>query len=177
MITIPTRFPFFNGTYGIIFVSTVYDKQVVSVIYRYLYKYPNRLIRHSLNIHISLFLQVSLNGYLSFNYWSVFSTPVRFPFKHVAASLICPFWANVDTTTSGAVYYRHVGRSAVIDSEIRRYFSNAAGFTATWILIATWSNVGYFSSHADKVLTLLLKIQSFAGFMVFTNLHTTYSKY
>ena len=60
----------------------------------------------------------------------------------------------MDTTAGGVVYYRQASSSTTIDNEIRRHFSNAASFTATWVLIATWHNVGYFSNHADKVLTL-----------------------
>jgi len=63
----------------------------------------------------------------------------------------------VDTTARGTVYYRHASGSATIDNEIRRYFSSAESFASTWVLIATWQNVGYYSNHADKVCTVLLE--------------------
>ena len=94
-----------------------------------------------------------MNGYLSFSSRSAYPAPVGFPFKHSALSLVCPFWANVDTTAGGTVYFRNASGSTAIDNEIRRYFSSAASFTSTWVLIATWHSVGYFDSHADKVLT------------------------
>ena len=94
---------------------------------------------------------MSSNGYLSFSSRSAFGTPVRFPFKHTLASLICPFWANVDPSGIGQVYYRYASGSTAINNEIRKYFSSAAGFRATWVLIATWYNVGYFDRHTDKV--------------------------
>jgi len=96
-------------------------------------------------------LQVSINGYLSFSSRSAYSTTVGFPFKNPGVKLICPFWANVDTTAGGAVYYRDASGSTTIDNEIRRYFRSAASFTSTWVLIATWQNVGYYDNHADKV--------------------------
>ena len=76
---------------------------------------------------------------------------MRFPFKHSLLSVICPFWANVDLTASGAVYYRSVTSSFQIDNEIRKYFIDAKTFTTKWALIATWQQVGYFERHADKV--------------------------
>lgn len=91
-----------------------------------------------------------MNGYLSSSA-SAFPAIYRFPARHHLLSLICPFYANVDTTSSGAVYYRRTSGSAAIDNEIRRYFSSAASFTASWVLIATWYNVGYYNNHADKV--------------------------
>ena len=134
-IRIPPKFPFFNETYSYISVSDA------------LHIYVNSIFFDIWNY----FLQVSSNGYLSFSSRSAFGTPVRFPFKHTLASLICPFWANVDPSGIGQVYYRYASGSTAINNEIRKYFSSAAGFRATWVLIATWYNVGYFDRHTDKV--------------------------
>ena len=95
-------------------------------------------------------LQVSSHGYVTFSGRTAFTAPARFPLRHPLVSVICPFWANLDQTASGAVYYRSVTSSSQIDKEIRKYFISAKNFTTKWALIVTWEKVGYFEKHADK---------------------------
>ena len=68
------------------------------------------------------------------------------------SAIIAPFWANVDTTGTGTVYYRETTSSALLTratTEIRSVFPN--GFTATNLFIATWDHVGYYSRHTNLV--------------------------
>ncbi len=81
--------------------------------------------------------------------------------------MIAPFWADVDTRMSletppagvpeeeiGKVRFREEFDSeslAKAGQEIREAFIGLSTFTPTSLFIATWSNVGYFSLHIDKV--------------------------
>ncbi|XP_077984839.1 sushi domain-containing protein 2-like [Glandiceps talaboti] len=97
-------------------------------------------------------LWVNTNGVISFlrNIWEF--TPEPFPL-HVDTygRLVAPYWADVDTTNGGEVYYREITnpddillKRASID--IRRIFPRHYSFTASWILIATWDNVAFFGA-------------------------------
>ena len=141
MIVIPPKFPFFNRTYENIYVSSM----VIMVSY---------IAICSAWFMSYFFLQVRLQGCFSFKDQGTLRKPFRFPLykRRSNPALICPFWDDVDTTSSGKVYYNYTNGSAAIDNEIRKYFNNSAdSFTATWVLIANWHNVGYFNNHSDKV--------------------------
>ena len=70
--------------------------------------------------------------------------------------MIAPFWADVDTRLqeSGKVWYREDFSSELLKKageEIREAFIGLSTFTPTSLFIATWSNVGYYNLHIDKV--------------------------
>lgn len=71
-------------------------------------------------------------------------TPNAFPVS--GQPMIAPFWADVDTRGTGAVYTASPNANT---------------------LVATWNNVGYFGNHIDKVndfqLTLLNRSDTGAG--------------
>ena len=82
-------------------------------------------------------------------------TPDPFPLGD-NRRLIAPFWADVDTTNGGVVYYRETQDLAIrtrVSDEIRKYFVRQRKFTAKWVLIVTWMNVaayGGFSSPSVR---------------------------
>lgn len=109
-------------------------------------------------------MQISNNGILSF----------RIPFRQFSPSpfpngviMIAPFWGDVDTRNSsetpppgvpreeiGMVWFREEFNSELLDKagrEVREAFVGLSTFIPTSLFIATWSNVGYFSVHIDKV--------------------------
>ena len=73
-------------------------------------------------------------------------------------AFIAPFWADVDTRGGlGMVFYRNVTDQETL-SDIKKIVSNskaghhlAARFNPKWALIATWEEVGYYSTNGDKV--------------------------
>ena len=85
-------------------------------------------------------------------------TPVPFPIA--GRFLIAPFWADVDTTGTGDVYFMETEDPNLLEDAkeiILRSTSQAVGlsrFEPRWMLIATWFRVGYFSSHTDKVFVI-----------------------
>lgn len=71
---------------------------------------------------------INNNGNITFNGSVSTYTPNAFPIS--SQPMIAPYWGDVDTRGTGAVYV-------------------AAPNTDT--VVITWNNVGYFSSHTDKV--------------------------
>ena len=77
-------------------------------------------------------------------------------------SFISPFWADVDTrpSNSGHVYYRQTtNMSLLIDAghHIRALFPfDFPAFAPTFLFIVTWDQVGYYDTHTDKVMWIVL---------------------
>ena len=101
-------------------------------------------------------LQVSVDGAIFFgrgtntNY---VSNQNSFPLGS-GRKFAAPFWADVDTTNAGDVWYRQSTSQTMLDKanmQIRQAFPLQSPFTATNLIIATWDKVGYFDSKMDKV--------------------------
>ena len=78
-------------------------------------------------------------------------TPRVFPTNGV---LIAPFWADVDTSGIGTIYYRTTTSQTLLDRmsmDISGPFVGQVTFSPRILFIATWIEVGYFSSNTDKV--------------------------
>ena len=68
--------------------------------------------------------------------------------------MIAPYWADVDTTGTGQIYYRQTTNSTLLaraTNEIRMAFPTSQNVNVTNLLIATWDSVGYYDSRTDKV--------------------------
>ena len=68
---------------------------------------------------------------------------------------MAPFWADVDTSGTGDVWYRESNSPALLakaNKQIMDAFPLQARFTATRLLIATWDHVGYYNRKTDKVV-------------------------
>ena len=97
--------------------------------------------------------QVNNNGVISFTIPVSAFTPEPFPLGN-GLELIAPYWADVDTTGTGIVWYRETSNPDLLNRvqrEIVRVFSAQQNFAPINLFIATWDHVGYYSSHADKV--------------------------
>lgn len=82
-------------------------------------------------------------------------TPEPFPIS--GRFIIAPFWADVDTRGVGQVYFRETTDNQLM-KVAKRVLDRAthqviglSRFIPRWLLIATWHQVGYFSSHTDLV--------------------------
>ena len=98
------------------------------------------------------------NGDISFTVAVSSFTPDPFPLSG-DLELIAPYWADVDTTGTGVVWYRQTGDSALLNrarDDIRAAFTALDFFTPSYLFIATWDHVGYFDSHTDKVSPSLI---------------------
>ena len=91
-----------------------------------------------------------------------FPTYAPKPFPIAGRFLIAPFWADVDTRGTGEVYFMESRDETLLSKAndiIQSSTSQSHGlsrYEPTWILIATWFKVGYFSSHTDKVVMCIL---------------------
>jgi len=73
---------------------------------------------------------------------------------NISERFIAPYWADVDTTEIGQIYYRQTNKSALLaraTSEIQRAFTTSENLNVTNLLIVTWDTVGYYDRHMDKV--------------------------
>ena len=90
------------------------------------------------------------NGDISFDSELSAFTPQSFPLS--GTPLIAPYWADVDTSGTGNVSYRETQDLSLIRrarGDVLRAFS--VRFQPTFLFVATWDRVGYFSSQTDKV--------------------------
>ena len=72
---------------------------------------------------------------------------------------VAPFWADVDTTNAGDVWYRQSTSQTLLNKanmQIRDAFPLLTQFTANHLIIVTWDHVGYFDSKMDKVIIFSL---------------------
>ncbi|KAI1705857.1 nidogen-like domain-containing protein [Ditylenchus destructor] len=91
-------------------------------------------------------MYVNVIGTVSFaDKISVF-TPTCMPLPQ-AFSSIAPFWADVDTRTTGNVWYRQSTKEDELmkaRKEVTKGFPEFTGLQLKWMLIVTWINVTYF---------------------------------
>ncbi|KAM5132226.1 uncharacterized protein ACMZJ9_019034 [Mantella aurantiaca] len=97
---------------------------------------------------------VNNNGLLSFNVPVTESTPQDLPVCD-GTPFLAPFWADVDNTRGGDIYYRQSFEADLLSratSDVRAYF-NKTGFRASWVFIGTWYKVAFYASSSNKVNT------------------------
>jgi len=99
-------------------------------------------------------VQVNVNGVISlsadFDDYFTHLLPLR-----GADKIIAPYWADVDTTVTGNIYYRQTSDSILLDranEQIGAAFPISLDVISVEnLLIATWDRVGYHSHQDDKV--------------------------
>ena len=74
---------------------------------------------------------------------------------------VAPFWADVDTTSAGEVWYRQstdLDLLARATTQINNAFPLVRPqFSAVHLFIVTWDRVGYFDNKMDKVTIIYFK--------------------
>ncbi|XP_048768432.2 protein mesh-like [Ostrea edulis] len=91
-------------------------------------------------------LIVNTNGVISFLQRISIFTPDPFPVEN-NARMIAPFWADVDTTRGGTVWYRETTDDDLLNrasEEVRTYFPQFYRFKASWLFVATWDRVSFY---------------------------------
>ena len=87
----------------------------------------------------------------TYNFWTPGPLPIDGP------QFITPFWADVDLTGTGQVYYRQTNDTVLLaraNNEIQAAFAMSENVNITNLLIVTWDAVGYYSGRTDKVILL-----------------------
>jgi hypothetical protein len=96
-------------------------------------------------------LQLSDNGYLTFQYPFASNKPKPFPIKvgmetAKRAMMVAPYWSDVDTRCGGYIWYRQMkvipgsDLFTKIKKEVK-YTGLGADFEASSVMIVTWEGV------------------------------------
>jgi hypothetical protein len=104
-------------------------------------------------VQFSLCLQVISNGYISFGYPFISSSPELFPLN-AYTGVVAPFWSDVDTSAGVGNIYYHIYTNADSPPMVRacRELSRFTGhFSTKWLLVATWDKVPRRQSSVLKV--------------------------
>uniref|UniRef100_A0A914EJY0 NIDO domain-containing protein n=1 Tax=Acrobeloides nanus TaxID=290746 RepID=A0A914EJY0_9BILA len=96
-------------------------------------------------------LWVNTNGAFSFRTAISTFTPSCSPLN-VTYSMVAPYWADVDISMTGHIYYRQTQNSTILakaKDEINNAFPHLPNINLTWAFIATWYNVTYYPDNSD----------------------------
>ncbi|XP_073670305.1 sushi, nidogen and EGF-like domain-containing protein 1 [Paramisgurnus dabryanus] len=91
-------------------------------------------------------IYVNNNGHLTFDQpWDSYS-PYSFP-GHGGKDIIAPFWTDLNNCENGVISYQQYTSGDVLTQatqDINQYFPDLS-FSASWVFVATWDRVAYFS--------------------------------
>ncbi|XP_062601517.1 protein mesh-like [Saccostrea cucullata] len=96
-------------------------------------------------------LFVNVNGIISFQKAIQGYTTTPFPIGD-GVGTIAPFWADIDTTYTGTIWYRELINPTLLErvsEEVRGSFSQFYRFRASWIFIVTWERVPFFGCYSS----------------------------
>ncbi|KAL7869915.1 hypothetical protein AOLI_G00139030 [Acnodon oligacanthus] len=96
-------------------------------------------------------LFVNNNGYLTFDQAMFNFVPLRFV-ANSGRDIIAPLWTDMDNRANGAISYNQYSNGSVLSQatrDINQYFPGV-NFTATWVFVATWDKVAYFSYSGSE---------------------------
>ncbi|XP_065894428.1 protein mesh-like isoform X2 [Dysidea avara] len=119
---------------------------------------------------------INTNGIISFTEPQNVFIPEMFPVP--GKFLISPYWVDADTRGIGDIFFKVTSNASQLlraNVVIQRATVQGRGllrFNPRWMLIATWFNVGYFSTQTDKTNTFqaLLVTDGRHSFVVFNYL-------
>ena len=96
-------------------------------------------------------LQVSTDGYFSMGQIPVDSSLTQLPGPS-NYSIVAPFAADIDTSSTGSVHYSESFSSTVMKDQCPHSFKNRSlVLIGTWMLVAEWNNVPlYDGSRVSK---------------------------
>ncbi|KAF6039100.1 Ndg [Bugula neritina] len=136
--------------------------------------------KYNLDIPIVFYSQRKSEVWISTNGLISFDGPLKeyagelFP---LGREVVAPFYADIDTTSSGDVFYRETKEEAELNqaaSDISKVFRPDEAFQPASLLIVTWVNVGAFYQRFTKLNTFQLVIatdafRSYAFFIYMDN--------
>ncbi|XP_047672157.1 alpha-tectorin-like isoform X20 [Tachysurus fulvidraco] len=111
---------------------------------------------------------VNNNGHLTFDQaWSSY-TPYQFPVNG-GRDIIAPFWTDIDNRGNGVISYQQFTSGSVLTQatqDINQYFPQLS-FNATWVFVATWDRVAYFSySNTETSFQVVLISNGLSSFIL-----------
>ncbi|XP_051769722.1 pancreatic secretory granule membrane major glycoprotein GP2-like isoform X1 [Ctenopharyngodon idella] len=93
-------------------------------------------------------IYVNNNGHLTFNQSSSQFVPYSFP-ANGSQDIIAGLWTDLDNHARGVVSYHQYTNGSVLaraTQDINNHFPNLT-FNASWVFVATWDEVPYFSMY------------------------------
>uniref|UniRef100_A0A3Q1H1H9 NIDO domain-containing protein n=1 Tax=Acanthochromis polyacanthus TaxID=80966 RepID=A0A3Q1H1H9_9TELE len=96
-------------------------------------------------------IYVNHNGHLTFNAPWYSYIPQRFP-MYGSRDIIAPFWTDIDNRGNGQINYMQYTSGTVLQQATRHinaYFPGLS-FTASWVFVATWYEVAYYSYSGTR---------------------------
>ena len=112
----------------------------------YEFKYHFSFLLYNYHVWFCFRLQVNNNGHLTFDQpWDSYS-PAQFN-AYTGRDIIAPFWTDIDNRGNGNISYNQYTSGSVLSQatrDINQYFPGV-NFTASWVFVATWDNVAYYS--------------------------------
>ena len=116
-------------------------------------------IRQLIYVHTCV-VQVNANGVISLS--SDFDDSVAHPLPLTGTDkIIAPYWADVDITGTGDIYYRQTTDDDLLaraTEQIRTAFPYSQVVSVENLLVATWDRVGYYPEGTDKVKCLYMHL-------------------
>lgn len=100
---------------------------------------------------ILVLLQVNTNGDLTFDSPLSVYTPDAFPYGN-NNQIIAVYWGDIDTRKGGDIWYRESTSQSLLrraSVEIQAAFPEQSQFHASWIFIATWSDVVFYGANSN----------------------------
>ncbi|KAL6474831.1 hypothetical protein MHYP_G00158710 [Metynnis hypsauchen] len=104
---------------------------------------------------------VNNNGYLTFDQSWTNYTPVEFT-VYSGSDIIAPLWTDIDNRANGVISYNQYSKGSVLSQatqDINQYFPGV-NFTASWVFVATWDRVAYFSYSGTETSFQVVLISS-----------------
>uniref|UniRef100_A0A914CP32 Uncharacterized protein n=1 Tax=Acrobeloides nanus TaxID=290746 RepID=A0A914CP32_9BILA len=92
---------------------------------------------------------VNVNGGISFRTPISTFTP-SCQLLNATYSMVAPFWADVDISMTGEIYYRQSTDTSLLikaQNEITHAFTNLTSINISWVFIVTWYNVTYYPDN------------------------------
>jgi hypothetical protein len=116
-------------------------------------------------------LYVNTNGLVTFDSPVTAYVPNAFQLKNITG--VAPFWADIDNTVGGEIYYREVTENNILNQiavDIRQAFPVFVYFRPIWAFIATWDEVALYDSsnpRSNNTLQAVLATNGRHSFAVF----------
>ncbi|XP_063074523.1 uncharacterized protein LOC134465047 [Engraulis encrasicolus] len=112
-------------------------------------------------------IHVNHNGHLTFNQPDTTFSPPEFP--STSKDIIAVFWTDIDNRERGNISYQQYTTGDVLHTatrDINSYFPHLT-FTASWVFVATWDRVAYFSrTQTEATFQVVLISDSSLSFVL-----------
>lgn len=103
--------------------------------------------------------QVTANGVISINESFMEYTARSFPHT-VGNIIICPFWADLDTSFTGTISHNNGSLNSAITTRVTRLIQEAFGynFNPSGVFISTWDRLPHHNALSEPYLLSIVSL-------------------